>query len=161
MTQVQVPPPPPIGSDEKTIFRWWNQIYTRLTAASQVLWESIDKANSTLSDLEERSHSQLDNVLSVDETDTDTTKNKHTSNALEKASADHRDATSAHGVSGTLVGTGDTATTSTAGVVLQAAAVADLAQTITDPPTQAEVQAISDKIDNLLAALRTAGILNT
>jgi hypothetical protein len=36
------------------------------------------------------------------------------------------------------------------------AAIADLNQTITNPPTQAEVQAISDKIDELLAAMRTA-----
>jgi hypothetical protein len=35
-----------------------------------------------------------------------------------------------------------------------ATAVADLNQTISDPPTQAEVQAISDKVDELLAALR-------
>lgn len=41
----------------------------------------------------------------------------------------------------------------------QAAAVADLNQTISDPPTQAEVQAISDKIDELLAALRAAGLM--
>jgi len=36
----------------------------------------------------------------------------------------------------------------------QEAAIADLNQTITDPPSQAEVQAISDKVDELLAALR-------
>lgn len=41
------------------------------------------------------------------------------------------------------------------------AAVADLNQTITDPPTQAEVQAISDKVDELLASLRAAGIIET
>lgn len=41
----------------------------------------------------------------------------------------------------------------------QAAAVADLNQTISDPPTQAEVQAISDKVDELLAALRAAGMM--
>ena len=38
-------------------------------------------------------------------------------------------------------------------------AIADLDQTISDPPTQAEVQALSDKVDALLAALRTAGLL--
>lgn len=43
----------------------------------------------------------------------------------------------------------------------QAAAVADLNQTIADPPTQAEVQAISDKIDELLGALRTSGFIDT
>lgn len=46
-----------------------------------------------------------------------------------------------------------------AGSNAQAAAVADLGQTISDPPTQAEVQAISDKVDELLAAMRAAGQL--
>lgn len=39
------------------------------------------------------------------------------------------------------------------------AAVADLNQTISNPPTQAEVQAITDKIDELLGAARTATAL--
>ena len=41
------------------------------------------------------------------------------------------------------------------------AAVADLNQTITNPPTQAEVQAISDKIDEILAALRLPELMDT
>lgn len=51
------------------------------------------------------------------------------------------------------------ATPTQAGMVRQAAAVADLGQTISDPPTQAEVQAISAKMDAVLAALRAAGVL--
>jgi len=51
------------------------------------------------------------------------------------------------------------ATTALRGGVKQAAAVADLDQTISDPPTQAQVQALSDKVDALLASLRTAGVL--
>ena len=43
----------------------------------------------------------------------------------------------------------------------QTSAIADLNQTISNPPTQAEVQAISDKIDELLAAMRTAGLMET
>lgn len=39
------------------------------------------------------------------------------------------------------------------------AAVDDLDQTISDPPTQGEVQAISDKMDELLGALRDAGVM--
>ena len=54
----------------------------------------------------------------------------------------------------------DAATTSVLGLVHQATAVADLDQTISEPPTQAEVQAISDKVDALLAALRTAGVVD-
>ena len=40
-----------------------------------------------------------------------------------------------------------------------AAAVADLDQDISASYTEAEVQAISDKVDALLAALRTAGLV--
>jgi len=54
---------------------------------------------------------------------------------------------------------GTPATISAAGVVSQMAAISDLSQTISSPPTQAEVQAISDKVDEVLAAMRTAGIL--
>lgn len=38
-------------------------------------------------------------------------------------------------------------------------AIADLNQDISTTPTEAEVQAISDKIDVILAALRTWGVL--
>lgn len=37
--------------------------------------------------------------------------------------------------------------------------VNDLTQTISDPPAQAEVQAIQDKLNELLGALRAAGLL--
>lgn len=53
------------------------------------------------------------------------------------------------------------ATLTKKGTVLKAAAVADLALTVTNPPTQAEVQAIHDKLNALMGSLRTAGILNT
>lgn len=55
----------------------------------------------------------------------------------------------------------DLATSSAAGIAKAAAALADLNQTISGSYTQAEVQAISDKVDALLAALRTAGVLET
>jgi acetolactate synthase small subunit len=41
----------------------------------------------------------------------------------------------------------------------QIAAVADLDQDISATYVEAEVQAISDKVDALLAAMRTAGLL--
>lgn len=59
------------------------------------------------------------------------------------------------------VTTNDMAATGQAGVVKQAAALADLTQSITSPPTQAEVQAIQGKVNALLAAMRTAGMLAT
>lgn len=44
----------------------------------------------------------------------------------------------------------------TMAVAGEIAAVADLNQTISAAPTQGEVQAISDKVDELLAAMRAA-----
>lgn len=46
-------------------------------------------------------------------------------------------------------------------VLVKQTAEADLNQIISDPPTQAEVQAISDKIDALLVKLRSANVLAT
>jgi hypothetical protein len=45
--------------------------------------------------------------------------------------------------------------------VSSAEAETDLGQTISNPPTQAEVQAISTKIDSLLAKLRSSNTLAT
>lgn len=55
----------------------------------------------------------------------------------------------------------DAATAGTIGGVLLATAVADLNQTISSPPTQTEVQDLSDKVDELLGVLRNAGVLDT
>lgn len=71
------------------------------------------------------------------------------------------DSTDVHGCTGAVVGVGDTMTTGTAGVAVMVASVADLNQTISASYTQSEVQALSDKVDELLAAMRTAGHLNT
>lgn len=84
--------------------------------------------------------------------------------------ADHiADTSDVHGATGRTIGRGDTATEIDAGVVLQAAAVADLTvgtYTVSNPPTQAQVQAIAaglnaveNKVNALLASLRTAGQL--
>lgn len=54
----------------------------------------------------------------------------------------------------------DSAETGKLGTVLQSTSVTDLNQTIAGPSI-AEVQAISDKVDELLAALRTAGTVET
>lgn len=46
-------------------------------------------------------------------------------------------------------------------VPAQQAAIADLNQTISGTYSQSEVQAISDKVDAILAALRTIGLIAT
>ena len=40
-------------------------------------------------------------------------------------------------------------------------AITDLEQTISATPTRAEIQAISDKVDSILAALRSAKIISS
>lgn len=58
----------------------------------------------------------------------------------------------------------DTPTLKTNGVQVlgtQGVAIADLAQTITATYVQAESQAMSDKIDVILAALRAHGLIAT
>lgn len=45
------------------------------------------------------------------------------------------------------------------GGIAQQAAIADLAQDISATYVEAEVQAISDKVDAILAALRNAGMI--
>lgn len=51
------------------------------------------------------------------------------------------------------------ATSARPGTVLKGAAVADLDQDISATYAEAEVQAISDKVDALLASLRAAGVI--
>lgn len=60
-----------------------------------------------------------------------------------------------------VVTTNDAATEATRGALLQAAAVADLGLTAGAAYNQAQAQAIIDKVDALLAALRVSGALAT
>jgi len=55
----------------------------------------------------------------------------------------------------------DKATPAAEGIVLACQALADLSQSITNPPTRAEVQAIQGQLNTLLARMRTAGQLAT
>lgn len=146
------------GRDAPAWFlRLWNDARDAITT---LLWADVDKTGSALTDIETRPHSALQGIGEADSASSDATKDKHVSNAQMKAAADHIAATNAHGATGDLIGAGDLATTGAAGVIVQGAAVADLGQTISVMPNQAEVQAISDKIDELLASLR-AGAIDT
>lgn len=60
-----------------------------------------------------------------------------------------------------VVTTNDAATTALRGAVKMAAAVVNLTQAISNPPTQAEVTAIQNKINEFIAALRVSGSLTT
>lgn len=122
-------------------------------------WDVVNKKGSKLSEIETRKHADLQEIAASDETDDNTDKNKHVSNADMKAAKDHRDSSTAHGANGDIIGNEDYATTTEYGVVKKMVNIADLNQTITNPPTQAEVQALSDKIDALLVELQDKGLM--
>lgn len=88
---------------------------------NRVLSESDALLEGTsLEDVTARPHSALQDIEGADDTDTDTVKDKHVSNAQMKTTADHIAATNAHGATGDIVGNEDYATTSEYGVVKKA-----------------------------------------
>lgn len=143
------------------LFTWLIQLHNRVNENIQILWPQVDTTDADIADFGNKSHQSLDNILPAVDTSTDATQNRHISDSQAKGWTDHVSATSAHGATGAVIGVGDTATTTTPGVVSQTAAVVDLNQTISNPPTTSEVQAISDKIDELLGKMRSSGQLDT
>lgn len=81
--------------------------------------------NTSLSDITTRPHSALQSIGEADDTDTDTVKDKHVSNAQMKTTTDHIAASNAHGATGDIIGNEDYATTLLYGVVKKAAAQTD------------------------------------
>lgn len=77
-------------------------------------------ADTSLEQIPTRPHDQLTDIDAADNTDTSIVFDKHVSNALMKESKDHRDATSAHGATGDIIGNLDLATDLLTGVVKQA-----------------------------------------
>lgn len=165
-------PLPPSLLANPLIEGYFRQFLEVITGTSSLAWSTIDKTGSNLADILTRSHSSLQDILAGDASSADATKNKHVSNNDLKQAADHRAATSAHGASGNLVGTGDAATASTRGVVLKTSAVSDV--TTASPGaagmiySQAYAQSLADlsianktQLNALLAALRAAGIVGT
>lgn len=75
---------------------WFNDIYKMLSGNPGILWDVVSKAGSNLTDLATRNHSGLQNIGEADETDTNTGKNKHVSNAMVKTYKDHTDNTAIH-----------------------------------------------------------------
>lgn len=161
----------------------WTQInytgssLTDLASKNHSDLDAIQEVNPASADTVRDTHVSDNDIKTLVDNDaktvnpasTDTVRTKHLSDLDLKdvvdgvaTSASHIAATSGvHGATGANVGVGDTASTGTAGVVLQAAALADLNQTISGSYSQSEVQDISDKVDALLATLRTAGTLAT
>ena len=135
-------PPPPQGVDPET-YKWIVKVLLpRVTKIAALNWEQVAKSGSSINDLDDPNPTDL---------------------------VQHIAATTAHGATGDLVGTGDLATTSAAGVVKQSATLTALAAstvTASGSYTQAEVQDISDmakgasdKLDSLISAMKTAGLM--
>ena len=72
--------------------KWFTRIWLVLSGLPGIGWDIIDKAGSKLSDLEERLHSMLQEVLGW-ENDADATQVRHISNANGKVWQDHVEVT--------------------------------------------------------------------
>lgn len=77
-------PPPPRTTDVRMWASWYDAVYRFLTGALTIDWAVVSKIGSKLSDLETRPHSDLQSILGADATSSDTTQNKHISNAQAK-----------------------------------------------------------------------------
>lgn len=60
MTQVPLAPPPPSGNGG--FDRWMYLLWRRLTQAGQILWATIDKSGSNITDISTRNHEDLQNL---------------------------------------------------------------------------------------------------
>ena len=59
-----LPPPPTRAADGSFAWvAWYNQLYTLLSTAGSVSWALIDKAGSSIGDLQNKAHSLLTGVL--------------------------------------------------------------------------------------------------
>lgn len=74
------PPIPPSQRGDRSLVRWWNEVRILLGDASQILWTQINFSGSLLTDIATRLHSNLQTIEGADNTDTNTTRNKHVSN---------------------------------------------------------------------------------
>jgi hypothetical protein len=83
------------------------QVLEYETAGSLNKWVNKTKSDA---DLASKATADTHYAKTVDETDTNATKDKHISNALAKSYSDHLVATTAHGATGAVVGTTNTQT---------------------------------------------------
>lgn len=115
MAKQNLAPPPLVFRNDPHTIRWVNDLIKQVSGDSQIDWSQIDLTDSD--------HDELNGREEVDPTSADTTRNKHVANSDLKSFQDHIDASSAHGVTGDIVGTGNFAAASVGGVVFRAAAV--------------------------------------
>jgi len=86
--------PVPRTQDPREIEQWWREVYQVLSTTDAISWDLLDKASSDLADLVTRSHQDLQDILSADETSADTTQDRHVSDSQVKALYDHANSTS-------------------------------------------------------------------
>ncbi len=178
MSKYTLAPPPTLFKNDAYTMNWVNQLIKRVSGDAQIDWSQID--------LTESDHDELMGRHEADATDSDTESNKHVSNNDLKLAQDHRSASSAHSVTGDIIGSGDYATALKGGSVLLAAAVSDsVASTVSivsadagGTYTSAERDLINElktdvntlttdlnlaitQLNALLAALRTAKQVST
>lgn len=109
----------PLGGDRFSESTYYDVIANLLTNSAKLL------EGTNLSDIENRPHSDLTDIATADDTDSGALFDKHVSNSMVKESKDHRDAVTAHGATGDIIGNLDLATTLLTGVVLQATTQSD------------------------------------
>ncbi len=68
---------------------WFGQLQRALSLVGGIDWDKLNKSGSKLSDIETRPHSQLQSIEQADDTSTDATGGKHTTNAQLKGYSDH------------------------------------------------------------------------
>jgi len=85
-------PPQPNTDDKRQWNMWFNHIHKILSGAPGIAWLVVDKAGSKLTDIETRLHSMLQEVKGW-ATGTDTTKDRHISDAIGKVWQDHVEVT--------------------------------------------------------------------
>ena len=89
---VKIPPIPRTDSPKEwEMYR--NAIRNSLIKYNSIAWPIIDFTESTLADIQIRTHSLLQSILGADLSDTDASENKHISNVYGKGWEDHRLAT--------------------------------------------------------------------
>lgn len=137
---------------------WFNRLDLYFGQGSFVDWNTDIVFNgSQISDIASRMHSALQSIAEANPASSNSVRDAHVSDNDMKLAQDHRSASDPHTGSAAHAAASNPHT----GSAGEATAIADLNQTITNPPTQAEVQAISNKIDALLAVLRTSGALSS
>lgn len=58
-------PPPPTRSEQGSFAwtAWYNELYTTLSTTGSVAWDLVNKAGSSIADLQDKAHSNLTSVL--------------------------------------------------------------------------------------------------